>query len=130
LSNFKKFINQVEKNHKGYSKKDWEKADKKYELYSKKLYQRFKTELNFDDELIIVQYKTKYNFYRYKEKSKDAFLNLMESASEAKEHIRYQIESGMEDGVDFLKEKSDRVKEVISTTIDDIFRRFDNNHEK
>ena len=124
LSNFNTFIGKIEKEYRNYSEKDWEKADKTYNRYSKDIYQKFNGELVFQDELIILQYKTKYTIYKSKGKVQDVLSNVLNTANETKERVRFHAERGIEDGIKLLNDGTKSIDETVAKTIDDILGEF------
>ena len=60
LTNFERFVNNVEKNSNDFKRRDWRWADKRYRLYSDNWYDKFREELSLKEQLQIAGMKIRY----------------------------------------------------------------------
>ena len=60
LSNFEKFVANVEKNANEFKPRNWRYANKRYRLYSEKWYEKFREELTLQEQIRIAGLKIRY----------------------------------------------------------------------
>lgn len=60
LSNFEKFVTNVEKNAEEFKPRNWRYADRRYRLYSEKWHEKFRAELTLQEEIQVAGLKIRY----------------------------------------------------------------------
>lgn len=60
LSNFERFVNNVEKNAQKFKPRDWRYAQRRYRLYSEKWYEKFREELTLQEQIQVAGLKIRY----------------------------------------------------------------------
>jgi uncharacterized protein YxeA len=102
LLRYKKFIQQVEYEHKRYTEKDWLKADRRLNKINTILNNRFGKKLTTEDKITMGIYRMRYDYYRYSgtiKKGIDDYIDGLED----------EVENLLRRGVDFLSDSIDSI---------------------
>lgn len=104
VSNFERFVKNVEKNADMFKPKDWRWADKRYHTYSVDWYQKFRAELTLQDQIRIASLKIRFQAV----KDSRGFKRRID------EQISKDLEKMGEDVGKYLDENLDRDLEKLS----------------
>ena len=95
LNSFEFFIEDIEKNSKEFSVRDWERAEEKFKRLTEECYEKFQNELTISEEGKIIKYSLKFAFYKL---NNELSLELTEDKMES---LHSDMEKFLESGKDF-----------------------------
>jgi len=126
MRDYKEFMNDVSNNHKEYSSKDWEKADKDFKKYSDKLKKKFSNELTLLEKGILLGNEVEYSVYKAKQPIIDLLNNYSTDDYESiKKQIKEYKDKDMEDDLEELVKKAEKIGGVTQETVEEILKELD-----
>jgi secreted Zn-dependent insulinase-like peptidase len=102
LLRYKKFIQQVQSEHKNYSENDWLKADRRLNNINTILNKRFGNKLTVEDKITMGTYRMRYDYYRYSGTVKKEINDYVDDLED-------EVEGLLRKGVDFLSDSIDSI---------------------
>ncbi len=83
ISDFKAFVDKVEKNYEGYKETDWVAIEKTYQKFAVEDYETYKEKLTETDKNAIGKLKGAYNMIKLKKEAKNIFENTKDIVDQA-----------------------------------------------
>lgn len=123
LDRYERFIDNVEKNHRNYTKNDWDYADKRFKKFSQEWYGEFKKDLSLSEQVKTMSLAAKYVAFKGKSEI-DAFSDeiFRKDAKDMKEKIQYYIDHNMDEDLQKLKEGAKEIGDSTLSVVEDIIR--------
>ena len=126
MEKYEAFVDDVAKNCKEYSDKDWEKTYEKYEKFVGEWYDKFEDEFTTMEKINLAALKVRFNACRVFDKAASGIKQLFESfnADKVKRQIQYYIENDMNNDLKQLVEEAEKagseVKKAVNKILDEL----------
>ena len=127
MEKYEAFVDDVSKNCKEYSDKDWEKAVEKYEKFVGEWYNKFKDDFSTRENLKLAALKVRFNACRAFDKAASGIKQLFESinADKIKKQIQYYIDNDMDDDLKQLVEEAEKAGSEAKKAVEKILDELD-----
>lgn len=126
LSQFERFIERTEENHKKYKQKDWEWADAKFEKYNSEWYLKFRDDFTFEDQIKIKGLILKYHALKNKEGLGDMLRDLFKNdVDEVSDKIEKYMDEDFDDALNSVINGAIEIGDSAVKVIEDAVRLLD-----
>jgi len=129
MEKYEAFINNVERNHKSFSDKDWKKKDELYEKFNGKWYSKFKDDFTVADGIRIYSYKAKYNLYQKKQQAASVINALFDAfnADDLKKQLKNYVDNDMKDDLVKVYNEAQKAGNEVAKAVNDILEELNIN---
>ena len=126
MEKYEAFVDDVSKNCKEYSEKDWEKAVEKYEKFVGEWYDKFKDEFSTREKIKLAALKVRFNACRAFDKAAGEVMKFFESINvgKIKQQIQYYIDNDMDEDLKKFVEEAEKAgldaKKAVDKILDEL----------
>ena len=122
MEKFEAFVDDVAKNSKEYSDRDWEKVAEKYEKFVGEWYDKFKNDFTTREKINLTALKVRFNACRAFDKVAGEVKKLFESINvdKIKKQIQYYIDNDMDDDLKQLIEEAEKAGSEAEKAVEKI----------
>lgn len=127
MDDYEDFIEEIQKDHKGYTADDWKEKDEQFEQYAEDWAKKFEEELTLTDQLTVAKHAITYAVLSAKEQSGGILREFLEDedVQELKKELKYYVENDMEEDIEKIVEEAGKLGEETSKAVEEILDELD-----
>lgn len=128
LSNFERFVKDVEKNAHKFTKQDWRWSNKRYSKYSEEWYGKFEDNLNLQEKIRVTTLRTRYLVAKESsETGRHMNENLKKQLDKASDELKKYLDENLDKDIREISKGAREIGDSAVKAVDDALKELRKN---